>query len=85
MTTIRGISSSGRAPASHAGGTGIDTQILQFLFALETAILTTHQGLSIVVMIGEKILKCNHSTVKNFQDQCVRGFCRFALISKIYS
>ena len=26
---IRGISSNGRAPASHAGGTGIDTRILQ--------------------------------------------------------
>lgn len=31
----RGISSSGRAPASHAGGTGIDTRILQVtLFTL---------------------------------------------------
>ena len=27
----RGISSSGRAPASHAGGTGIDTRIFQLL------------------------------------------------------
>ena len=26
---LRGISSNGRAPASHAGGTGIDTRILQ--------------------------------------------------------
>ena len=29
-----GISSNGRAPASHAGGTGIDTRILQFYFLL---------------------------------------------------
>ena len=29
---VRGISSDGRAPASHAGGTGIDTQILQDFF-----------------------------------------------------
>ena len=64
MTTNRGISSNGRAPASHAGGTGIDTQILQILFALETGILTAYQGLSIVFMIREKVLKCNHSTVK---------------------
>ena len=28
----RGISSNGRAPASHAGGTGIDTRILQERF-----------------------------------------------------
>ena len=28
----RGISSNGRAPALHAGGTGIDTQILHFYF-----------------------------------------------------
>ena len=28
--TSRGISSNGRAPALHAGGTGIDTQILHF-------------------------------------------------------
>ena len=27
----RGISSNGRAPASHAGGTGIDTRILQYV------------------------------------------------------
>ena len=26
----RGISSNGRAPALHAGGTGIDTQVLHF-------------------------------------------------------
>ena len=30
----RGISSSGRAPASHAGGTGIDTRILQLFFGV---------------------------------------------------
>ena len=30
----RGISSSGRAPASHAGGTGIDTRILQLFFGI---------------------------------------------------
>ena len=29
-----GISSNGRAPALHAGGTGIDTRILQFYFLL---------------------------------------------------
>ena len=29
-----GISSNGRAPALHAGGTGIDTQILHFFFLL---------------------------------------------------
>ena len=29
-----GISSDGRAPAKHAGGTGIDTQILQLLFSI---------------------------------------------------
>ena len=29
----RGISSNGRAPASHAGGIGIDTRILHFLFS----------------------------------------------------
>ena len=28
----RGIGSNGRAPALHAGGTGIDTQILHFFF-----------------------------------------------------
>ena len=27
-----GISSNGRAPASHAGGTGIDTRILQIMY-----------------------------------------------------
>ena len=30
-----GISSNGRAPALHAGGTGIDTQILHFCLLFE--------------------------------------------------
>ena len=34
VTINRGISSDGRAPALHAEGTGIDTQILQFLFLI---------------------------------------------------
>ena len=34
----RGISSNGRAPALHAGGTGIDTQVLHF-FLLKLNVL----------------------------------------------
>ena len=35
----RGISSNGRAPALHAGGTGIDTQVLHFLFLFKLNVL----------------------------------------------
>ena len=37
--SVWGISSSGRAPALHAGGTGIDTQILQINFFLFFSLL----------------------------------------------
>ena len=42
MFSVWGISSNGRAPALHAGGTGINTRIFHFFFSLLLLLLFIH-------------------------------------------
>ena len=58
QTLIRGVSSIGRAPALHVGGTGIETRTLQFFFVLGKALLASTARLCVCVLVRASDCLC---------------------------
>ena len=81
LSSMWGISSDGRAPALHAGGTGIDTQILQCFFLCFSFCRSASFFACFLSCVLSNVTTCVMYTVSNFLAWI--SFCLYGRPSQI--